>query len=94
MVIENHWLDLRDSPAAVRRVPELSPLLDAGVAAFAGVNWVIVPEPNFGHPTLKRLGFVERFHADTAFGGSIGYDYEIYAVPVIPEAGVSAASAR
>ena len=94
VAIENQWLDLRDSPAVVRRVPELAPLLDAGVGAFAGINWVIVPEPNFGHPTLKRLGFVERFHADTAFGGSIGYDYEIYAVPVIPEAGAPAASAR
>ncbi|MEO7275770.1 MAG: glycosyltransferase family 39 protein [Vicinamibacterales bacterium] len=94
VLIEQHWLDLRDSPAAVRRVPELSPLLDAGVAAFAGTNWVIVPEPNFGHPTLKRLGFVERFHADTGFGGSVGYDYEIYAVPLIPDAAAPAVSAR
>ena len=47
-------------------MPELSPLLDGGVAAFAGINWVIVPEPLFGHPTLKHLGFVDQFHADTA----------------------------
>ena len=51
-------------------------LLDGGVERLAGANWVIVPEPNFGHPTLKRLGFVERFHADTTFAGSVGYDYD------------------
>ena len=84
IVIEDKWLDLSDAPATVRRVPDLSALLDGGVERLAGANWVIVPEPNFGHPTLKRLGFVERFHADTTFAGSVGYDYEIYAIPAIP----------
>ena len=94
IVIEDKWLDLSDAPAMVRRIPDLSALLDGGVEPLAGANWVIVPEPNFGHPTLKRLGFVERFHADTGFAGSVGYDYEIYAIPAIPGVTARASSPR
>jgi hypothetical protein len=85
VVLENQWLDLRASAATVRRVPDLAVLLDGGVGQFAGANWVVVPEPNFGHPTLKRLGFVQRFHSEQSFGGHPGYDFEVYAVPQVPE---------
>jgi hypothetical protein len=54
---------------------------------LAGADWLVVPEPYFGNPMLRRLGFVQRFHADRSFGGHLGYDYEIYAVPKIPEIG-------
>jgi hypothetical protein len=33
----------------------------------------------------RLLGFVQRFHADRSFGGHMGHDYEIYAVPKSPE---------
>ena len=85
VIIENSWLDLRGSTMTVRRVPDLAVLLDGGVEQFAGASLIVVPEPNFGHPTLKKLGFIQRFHAEPSFGGNLGYDYEVYGVPRIPE---------
>jgi 4-amino-4-deoxy-L-arabinose transferase-like glycosyltransferase len=84
VVLENHWLDLRDVPVVVNRVPDLARFLDAGLEGFGGVDWIVVPEPNFGHPALKRLGLVRRFHAGQSFGGNVGYDYEVYGVPRLP----------
>ena len=81
VLAENEWLDLQDSSAEVRRVADLKAVLDGGPARLAGVNWVVVPEPNFGHQALKQLTFVQRFQAKAVFGGSLGYDYEVYAVP-------------
>ena len=81
VLAENGWLDLGDVPAPVRRVPDLRAVLDGGVAAFSGAAWLVVPEPDFGHPTLKQLALAQRFHAGQGFGGSTGYDYEIYRVP-------------
>jgi hypothetical protein len=84
VVIEQHWLDLGDAPFIVRRVPDLRALLDDGIEPLAGADWLVVAEPQFGHPALKRLGLVQRFHAGQGFGGSLGYDYEVYAVPRLP----------
>ena len=81
------WLDVRDAPFSTRRVPNLRATLDAGLEPLAGCNWVVVPEPVFGHPALKHLALTERFIADYGFGGNLGYDYEVYAVPDLPAEG-------
>jgi len=81
VLTEEGWLDLGGLPSQVRRVPDLRALLNGGVAACDGAFWVVVPETDFGHPTLARLAFVQRFHAKQGFGGNTGYDYEIYRVP-------------
>lgn len=81
VLTEDGWLDLGGLPSPVRRVPDLRALLNGGVAACDGAFWVIVPETDFGHPTLAKLAFVQRFHANQGFGGNTGYDYEIYRVP-------------
>ena len=78
------WLDLRGTGLVARRVEDLGVALDGGMAQLAGCKWVVVPEPYFGHATLRRLGFVQRFHAEQGFGGRVGYDFEIYAVPQVP----------
>ena len=86
--------DLTGANGTIRRVPNLAVVLDAGLEQLSGVDWVIVPEINFGHPTLKRLGFVQRFHAEQSFAGNLGYDYEVYAVPRMPEAALTTGTAR
>jgi hypothetical protein len=86
VLAEMRWLDLEGSGLDVHRVPDLRAVLDQGVWGFQGYEWVVVPEIHFGHPTLRRLGFVRRFHADQGFGGSLGYDYEVYSVPALPKA--------
>jgi branched-subunit amino acid transport protein len=78
------WLDLTGSQLVVERVPDVGKVLDGGIEQLAGYDWVVVPELYFGNPTLKRLGFVQRFQAAQSFGGSRGYDYEVYAVPKLP----------
>ena len=83
VVLDVNWLDLRGSQFVVRRV-ELETLLHGGIEGLAGSDWVVVPEPYFGNPMLRRLGFVQRFHAEQSFGGRVGSDFEIYAVPKIP----------
>ena len=81
VLLEKGWLDLSTSGVTTRRVEDLSKTLDGGLDQFSGASWVVVPKTRFGHPMLKQLGFYERIHADQGFGGSVGYDYEIYAVP-------------
>src|SRR5262249_69892 len=78
-ILEKGWLDLHRSTVVVRRVPDLKALLDGGIEQLAGAQWLIVPEPCFGHSTLARLGLVQRVHASQGFRGALGYDYEIYA---------------
>jgi hypothetical protein len=84
VILESGWLDLHRSPVVVRRVPDLKALLDGGIEQLAGAQWLIVPEPRFGHSTLTHLGLVQRVHASQGFRGALGYDYEIYAVPKVP----------
>jgi hypothetical protein len=81
VLLEKGWLDLSTSGVTTRRVEDLRKTLDGGLDQFSGAGWVVVPKTQFGHPTLRQLGFYERIHADQGFGGSVGYDYEIYAVP-------------
>ena len=81
VVLEKGWLDLSNSGLTITRVDDLRTTLDGGIDKFAGASWVVVPKTVFGHPALKQLGFYERISADQGFGGSVGYDYEIYAVP-------------
>jgi hypothetical protein len=82
VILGVHWLDLSGNRFIIRRV-ELDTLFHGEIEGLAGSNWVVVPEPYFGNPMLRRLGFVQRFHADQSFGGRVGYDYEVYAVPTI-----------
>ena len=77
------WLDLSDTHLVTRRVPNLQTALDAGIEQLGGCDWVIVPEPLFGHPVLRQLGFLQRFEADWSFGGNGGLDFEVYAVPEV-----------
>jgi hypothetical protein len=83
VVLDVHWLDLSGSQLVIRRV-ELDTLLHGAIEGLAGSDWVVVPEPYFGNPMLRRLGFVQRFHAEQSFGGRVGSDFEVYAVPKIP----------
>ena len=71
------WLDVEGTPFELRRVDNLRATLDAGLDRLAGCDWVIVPEPLFGHPTLKQLSIAEQFYADFGFGGNLGMDYEV-----------------
>ena len=75
------WLDLAGSQIEVRRVDDLKKALDGGLDAFNGAQMVVVPEPYFSHPTLQKLGFLNRIHVAWRFGSGTGYDYEFYAVP-------------
>lgn len=81
------WLDLKDSALVVRRVRDLGAALGGGLNMLAAHDWIVVPEPFFRHPGLKRLSFVTRVRADQrSFGGNVGYDFEIYAPPPLPSA--------
>jgi 4-amino-4-deoxy-L-arabinose transferase-like glycosyltransferase len=75
------WLDLSRAQIVARRVPNLRATLDKGIEELGGCDWVVVPEPVFGHPLLRQLGFLQRFESDQSFGGNLGIDYEVYAVP-------------
>lgn len=83
VLLGHGWLTLPRPMIETRRVADLSVPLDGGIGALAatGADWVVVPEPWFGHPALKRLGFLQRVHASRGFGGALGYDYEVYAIP-------------
>ena len=52
------WLDLRQTQIVPRRVPDLRATLDKGIEQLGGCDWVVVPEPVFGHPHLRQLGFL------------------------------------
>jgi 4-amino-4-deoxy-L-arabinose transferase-like glycosyltransferase len=81
------WLELAGTSVVVTRVRDLGATLDGSMYRLAAYDWIVVPEPLFGRPSLKALSFTERIRADHwSFGGNLGYDYEIYAPPRIPEA--------
>jgi 4-amino-4-deoxy-L-arabinose transferase-like glycosyltransferase len=85
VLLEIHWLKLDDSTLRIKRVEELPVVLQGGIYRLFAHNWVVVPEPYFGNPALRRLSFVRRFHADqSAWGGNMGYDFEVYAAPKAP----------
>lgn len=79
------WLDLDGGPLVVRRVPDLAAALSGSLHQLAANDLVVVPEPYFRTPGLKRLAFVTRVAADQrSFGGNMGYDFEIYSPPRLP----------
>jgi Dolichyl-phosphate-mannose-protein mannosyltransferase len=85
VLVGQYWLDLTSSRLTVRRVPDLGAALQGGLYSLASNDWVVVPEPFFQNPGLKRLMFVRRVSADQrSLGGNIGYDFEIYASPKLP----------
>ncbi len=81
VVLGRGWLDVAGSQIEVRRVDDLKKALDGGLDALNGAQMVVVPEPYFSHPTLQKLGFLDRIHVAWRFGSGTGYDYEFYAVP-------------
>ena len=80
ILTESGWLHLDISGVTVKRVSDLDRFVRSP-HALDGVDWVVVPEPDFGEPALARLAFEQRIHADRSFTGRMGYDYEIYRVP-------------
>ena len=85
VLLEVHWLKVEESAFRVKRVAELPVVLQGGLYRLLANNWVVVPEPYFGNAGLRRLSFVRRFHADqSAWGGNMGYDFEVYAAPKAP----------
>ena len=84
ILLGNEWLSLPSSHT-VKRVPDLQAVLDGGMKALAGFDWVVVPELYFGHPTLRQLRFAQRFDASQTFGGRVGFDFQVYAVPAPPD---------
>lgn len=85
VLLEIHWLNFAGSEPRVKRVVDLPAVLGGGLYHLFAHNWIVVPEPYFGNPALRRLSFVRRFHSDqSAFFGNLGYDYEVYAAPKVP----------
>lgn len=82
VLLEDGWLDLRDTPVQVLRVPDLRPVLDGRTHAFAAADWIVVPEPFFGHARLRDLSLLTSVTADQRSPiGNMGLDYRVYAVP-------------
>ena len=85
VLLEIHWLNFAGSEPRIKRVVDLPAVLGGGLYHLFAHNWVVVPEPYFGNPALRRLSFVRRFHSDQrAFFGNMGYDFEVYAAPKVP----------
>ena len=83
VLLERGWLDLSQTQVVTRRVADLSAALDGHLEQLGGCDWIVVPEPDFGHPALRQFGFLQRFYADRSFGGNLGLDFEVYAVPAV-----------
>jgi hypothetical protein len=83
VLLERAWLDLSQTQVVTRRVANLSAALDGDIEQLGGCDWIVVPEPVFGHRALRQFGFLQRFYADRSFGGNLGLDFEVYALPAI-----------
>ena len=81
VLLERGWLDLSQTQVVARRVARLSAVLDGDIEKLDGCDWIVVPEPVFGHRVLRQFGFLQKFHADRSFGGNLGPDFEVYALP-------------
>jgi 4-amino-4-deoxy-L-arabinose transferase-like glycosyltransferase len=81
VLLERAWLDLSQAKVVTRRVPDLKTVLDGGIDRLGGCDWIVVPEPVFGHPALRQFGLRQRFYADRTFGGNLGLDFEVYELP-------------
>jgi 4-amino-4-deoxy-L-arabinose transferase-like glycosyltransferase len=84
VVIQEGWLDFSGSPLVVHRVSDLNALLDGGIETLVGCQWLVVPKPFFGHPTLRRVVLAQSFRVSQSFGGAEGSAYDVYAVPKLP----------
>lgn len=82
VLLEDGWLDLREAPFGVMRVPNLAWVLAPGRNALAAADWVVVPETHFGNPALTSLALMKQVAADQrSFGGNLGFDYRVYVTP-------------
>jgi hypothetical protein len=82
VLAEKGWLDLQGAPFKVTRVPDLAWALGPGRQALGTADFVVVPETHFATPGLSGLALVHTLDATPrAFGGHLGFDYRVYAVP-------------
>jgi hypothetical protein len=80
VLLEEGWLSLT-SKHIVKRVPNLDPVLDGGVERLQDYDWVVVPGRLLDHPTVRRLGFAQRFAGSQGFGGRRGSTFAICTIP-------------
>jgi hypothetical protein len=82
VLLEDGWLDLADSDVRTRRVRNLTETLDYPLRELSEYELVLVPETHFAHPRLKEMYLVHRVKSDQrSFGGNMGYDFDVYALP-------------
>jgi hypothetical protein len=82
VLLEQGWLDLRDADFTVMRVPDLKWVLAPGEYALSAADWIVVPEPHYGNPSLGRMALMQQVTADQrSFLGNMGYDYRVYVTP-------------
>ncbi len=84
VLAERGWLMFPKDGLRVQRVGDLGKTLESGVHALSAADWIVVPEPLFTHPALKRLSLARRFSADHGLGGTVGYDFNVYTPPRLP----------
>ena len=84
VLVERGWLKLAGGPVRAERVGDLGRTLDAGLYPLSAADWIVVPEPFFKHPALKNLSLARQFKAGPGFGGSVGYDFDVYTPPALP----------
>lgn len=75
---ETGELDLSRTGLQVVRVDDLTTALAGPELQLRGCRWIVVPEPRFQLPGLKRLFLVREFAARFGFGGNRGLDVRIY----------------
>jgi 4-amino-4-deoxy-L-arabinose transferase-like glycosyltransferase len=80
VLLEEGWLSL-SSKHVVRRVPNLDQVLDGGVEQLQDYDWVVIPGRLFDNPTVRRLGFAQRFIGSQGFGGRRGSTIAICTIP-------------
>ncbi len=81
ILLEEGWLDLRNSGLRVTRVRNLEPVLTGGLYQLQAYDWIVVPETRFQSAGLERLALVEQFVASREFGASPGVDFRLYRPP-------------
>ena len=84
VLAERGWLKVPKDGPRVQRVGDLGKTLESSVHALSAADWIVVPEPLFTHPALKRLSLARRFSANHGFGGNVGYDFNVYTPPRLP----------
>jgi hypothetical protein len=68
----------------VPRVPDLAWALGEGRRALSSADWLVVPDTHFATPGTAGLALLHAVAATPrAFGGHLGHDYRVYAVPKV-----------